>query len=90
MSPSEAELQTLTRELPLADIAVIEGEVEWFSAERGYGFIQPDDGGEAVFVRHSGIRHDGFKELHAGQRVRFVRTSDARGPRATDVKLIGA
>lgn len=88
MAPADAELQTLTRELPVADIELIEGTVDWFTSERGFGFIRPDDGGEPVFVRHSGIRHEGFKQLEAGQRVRFVRTSDARGPRATDVKLI--
>jgi CspA family cold shock protein len=94
VSPNDAELQTelqtLTRELPVADVDVIEGEVDWFSPERGYGFIRPDDGDEAVFVRHSGILLDGFKSLTPGQRVRFVRTTDARGPRATDVHTVHA
>lgn len=88
MSPSDAQLQTLTRELPISEARPVEGEVDWYSPERGYGFIRPDDGGESVFVRFSGIEHEGFKQLEPGQRVRFVRTSDARGPRATDVQLI--
>ena len=89
MSPSEAELQRLTRELTLSDVSIVEGTVDWFNPERGYGFMTPDDGGEDVFVRYSSIRSDGFKALEPGQRVRFVRTDDARGPRAMDVELIG-
>jgi CspA family cold shock protein len=62
------------------------GEVRWFSAEKGYGFIAPDTGGEDVFVRHSSIHSDGFRSLDPGQRVAFRVSDDGRGPRAVEVR----
>ena len=43
------------------------GMVKWFSEEKGYGFIAPEDGSRDVFVHHSGIQGDTFKSLHEGQ-----------------------
>lgn len=62
------------------------GSVRWFNAEKGYGFIEPDAGGDDVFVRHSQIDGEGFRSLDPGQRVTFRVTSDGRGPRAFDVR----
>lgn len=62
------------------------GQVRWFSREKGYGFLIPDDGGEDVFVRFSSIAGEGFRCLDAGQRVSFVLGDDGRGPRADDVR----
>jgi cold shock protein len=45
--------------------------VKWFDREKGYGFITPDDGGEDVFVHHTGIAGSGFKSLDEGQRVPY-------------------
>jgi len=45
------------------------GHVAWFNAEKGFGFIDPDDGGESVFVRHTAIAAPGYKTLTAGQPV---------------------
>jgi CspA family cold shock protein len=45
--------------------------VRWFDREKGYGFITPDDGGEDVFVHHTGIAGSGFKSLDEGQRVPY-------------------
>lgn len=78
-------LQRLTSELPVVDAVEATGAVRWFSDEKGYGFIAPDDGSEDVFVRFSAIAGDGFRALEAGQRVRFRVVNDARGPRAVDV-----
>lgn len=83
-----AELQMLTRELPVMSPTQIEGTVRWFSSEKGYGFIAPDDDGDDVFVRYSSIATTGFRSLEAGQRVRFLRSHDARGPRAAEVEVI--
>lgn len=82
----QPDLQRLTSELPATDAPEATGAVRWFSDEKGYGFIAPDDGSEDVFVRFSAIDGDGFRALAAGQRVRFRIASDARGPRALDVR----
>jgi CspA family cold shock protein len=50
-----------------------EGMVKWFSSEKGYGFIAPDDGSEDVFVHHTGIAGGGFKTLEEGERVSSTR-----------------
>lgn len=63
------------------------GHVAWFSVAKGYGFIDPDGGGESVFVRHGDIVMDGFKSLDQGQKVSFVEDSDDHGPIATDVHV---
>lgn len=62
------------------------GVVRWYSDEKGYGFLAPDDGGEDVFVRYSAIEGNGFRSLAEGQRVTFVTGSDGRGPRASAVR----
>lgn len=60
------------------------GTVKWFSSQKGYGFIQPEDGDD-VFVHHSEIRGTGFKNLEEGQRVEFTITQGQKGPQASDV-----
>lgn len=60
------------------------GTVKWFNAEKGYGFITMDDGGD-VFVHYSGIDGTGYKTLDEGQRVEFEVTEGSRGPQATNV-----
>lgn len=60
------------------------GKVKWFSAEKGYGFIESDDGGD-VFVHFSAIQTDGFKTLEEGQRVEFEVVEGNRGPQAANV-----
>ncbi len=64
-----------------------QGTVKWFNAEKGFGFIEPDDGGQDVFAHFSAIADDGgFRELEEGQRVAFTRTSGNRGTSATGVR----
>ena len=62
------------------------GTVKWFSAEKGYGFITPDDGTRDVFVHFSGIAGEGHRSLDEGQRVSFTAEDGDKGPRAVDVE----
>ena len=54
------------------------GTVKWFNAEKGYGFIANDEGGEDVFVHFSAIQVDGFKTLNEGQKVSFETEQDPK------------
>lgn len=63
----------------------MKGTVKWFSDQKGYGFITPDDGSKDVFVHHSGIQGAGFKSLYEGDEVEFGIAQDPRGPKAVDV-----
>lgn len=60
------------------------GKVNWFSAEKGYGFIAREDGDD-VFVHFSAIQDEGFKTLNEGQDVEFDIVEGARGPQAANV-----
>ncbi|BAQ10963.1 cold-shock DNA-binding domain-containing [Bacillus sp. OxB-1] len=61
-----------------------QGKVKWFSNEKGYGFIEADDG-EDVFVHFTGIMSEGFKTLDEGQTVSFEIIEGNRGPQAANV-----
>ena len=61
------------------------GTVKWFNAEKGYGFISNDNGGDDVFVHFSAIQNDNFRTLFEGQKVTFSVESGAKGPAAANV-----
>lgn len=61
------------------------GKVKWFNAEKGYGFITPDNGGSDVFVHFTGINGEGFKSLDEGQAVSYEVVQGSKGPQAANV-----
>jgi translation initiation factor IF-1 len=64
------------------------GVVKWFSDEKGFGFITPDDGGKDAFVHFSGIAGDGFRTLAEGAKVEYELGESGKGPQATNVRTI--
>jgi CspA family cold shock protein len=63
----------------------MQGKVKWFNAEKGYGFIEREDGDD-VFVHYSAIQSEGFKSLEEGQTVEFDIVEGSRGPQASNVE----
>jgi CspA family cold shock protein len=65
------------------------GTVKWFSNEKGFGFITPDDGGSKdLFVHQSAIEGEGFRSLSEGAKVSYETESDPKGPRAINVRSL--
>ncbi|SES23997.1 MULTISPECIES: cold-shock protein [Lentzea] len=64
------------------------GTVKWFNAEKGFGFIAPEDGGADVFVHYSALNGGGYRSLEENQRVSFDITQGQKGPQATNVNAL--
>lgn len=65
--------------------AMATGTVKWFNAEKGFGFITPDDKSADVFVHYSAIQNTGFKSLDENQKVEYEITQGQKGPQAVNV-----
>jgi cold shock protein len=64
------------------------GTVKWFSDDKGYGFITPDDGSQDVFVHHSAIQSEGFRTLAEGSKVSYESEDGPKGPAAQSVQPV--
>ena len=64
------------------------GTVKWFSDEKGFGFITPDEGSKDLFVHHSSIEADGYRSLAEGARVEYESEQGDKGPKAVNVRSI--
>lgn len=64
------------------------GTVKWFNDDKGFGFIEPEDGGKDVFAHHSEILAEGFRSLGEGDRVEFEVESGDKGPKAVKIQKI--
>lgn len=63
------------------------GKVKWFNSEKGFGFIEQNDGGADVFVHFSAIQGDGYRSLNEGDEVEFNVTQGQKGPQADNVTV---
>jgi CspA family cold shock protein len=64
------------------------GTVKWFSDEKGFGFITPDEGSRDLFVHHSSIQSDGYRSLAEGSKVSYEEEAGPKGPKAINVQKI--
>lgn len=87
----DASTATAAPRAPRADrgpTETVEGTVKFFSAEKGFGFVQTDEGGKDVFVHIKALERSGLKNLESGQRVRITTTLGQKGPQADTVAII--
>jgi CspA family cold shock protein len=64
------------------------GTVKWFSDDKGFGFITPDEGDRDLFVHHTGIQMDGYRSLSEGLRVSYEEEQGDKGPKAVNVQKL--
>jgi cold shock protein len=67
---------------------VATGTVKWFSDDKGFGFITPDEAGKDLFVHHTGIAGHGFRTLPEGAKVSYDAESGDKGPKAVNVQVL--
>ena len=64
------------------------GTVKWFNAEKGFGFIEPDDGSADVFAPYSAINSSGYRSLEENQKVSFDTEQGPKGPQASNIQAL--
>jgi CspA family cold shock protein len=64
------------------------GTVKWFSDDKGFGFITPDDGDKDLFVHHTGINGEGYRSLQEGAKVTYDAEQGEKGPKAVNVSTV--
>jgi cold shock protein len=69
-------------------VVMAQGTVKWFNADKGFGFIAQDGGGDDVFVHFSAIQSGGYRSLEENQRVEFEITRGQKGPQAENVRVV--
>jgi cold shock protein len=62
------------------------GTVKWFSDDKGFGFVTPDEGGKDLFVHHTGVAGEGFRSLREGAKVSYDEEPSDKGPKAVNVR----
>jgi CspA family cold shock protein len=71
---------------PVKENSMATGTVKWFNAEKGFGFIAPDDGSADVFAHYSAIASSGYRSLDENQKVQFDVTQGPKGPQAENIQ----
>jgi CspA family cold shock protein len=74
--------------IPGGESLMATGTVKWFSDEKGFGFITPDEGSRDLFVHHSSIQADGYRSLAEGAKVSYEEEAGPKGPKAINVQKI--
>jgi CspA family cold shock protein len=64
------------------------GTVKWFNADKGFGFITPDDGGADLFAHFSAIQSSGYRSLDEGQKVQYDAAQGQKGPQAENIQVV--
>lgn len=86
--PLSVDLSCLSNEKGIVVSNKLIGLVKWFNAEKGFGFISPQDGSKDVFVHFSAIQNGGYKTLVENQKVEFTVEAGAKGPAAANVMIL--
>lgn len=79
-------MKPMVSQIQRRNTAVATGIVKWFNAEKGFGFIAPDDGSADVFAHYSAIATSGYRSLDENQRVQFDVVQGPKGPQAENIQ----